>query len=398
MVVIEYGTRQLEVAIPPDRVIVHHRGPAPLQDPVEAIREGLLTPVAYPALRRALTPDDRVTVVMDAQLSGMGRLLVPILEHILSAGVAAEAITLLCAEPGQSEAWLDELPEHLEEVHVEEHDPTERKKLAYLATTRGGRRLYLNRTVVDADQVVVVTTRRYDRQLGYGGAEGALFPALSDEQTRQELGKIYQMEVPGEEAWPVREEATEAAWLLGQPFYVQLIPAVGGGVAHVVAGAMEALQEGQRMLDASWKVTLPRRADLVVVGLAGDPVRHRFADLAEAVGCGMRVVRPGGRIVVLSEANPAIDASLEPLFRAEDPQQALPRLLQASLPGMDAAITWVRGVSHARVSLLSRLPGQMVEDLFATPLDDPAQVQRLVTEGGECAFLQDGHRLLAILG
>src|SRR5690349_23463352 len=39
-------------------------------------------------------------------------------------------------------------------------------------------------TLVDADQLVVLTRRGYDPVLGYGGAEAALYPALSDEETR----------------------------------------------------------------------------------------------------------------------------------------------------------------------------------------------------------------------
>ena len=42
----------------------------------------------------------------------------------------------------------------------------------------GGRRLYLNRTLVDADFVVVLSGRDYDPLTGYAGAEAAIFPAL----------------------------------------------------------------------------------------------------------------------------------------------------------------------------------------------------------------------------
>ena len=37
------------------------------------------------------------------------------------------------------------------------HDPADRKKLSYLATTRQGRRIYLNRSAVDADQLIVLS-------------------------------------------------------------------------------------------------------------------------------------------------------------------------------------------------------------------------------------------------
>ena len=114
------------------------------------------------------------------------RFLVPILEHVQQAGISCQAITLLCLPPSTGQPWLEELPDAFQDVHLEVHDPGDRRGLAYLATTRKGRRIYLNRTAVDADQLVLLTRRSYDCRLGYAGGEGALFPALSDAAAREE--------------------------------------------------------------------------------------------------------------------------------------------------------------------------------------------------------------------
>ena len=75
--------------------------------------------------------------------------------------------------------------------------PADRRGLSYLATTRRGRRIYLNRTAVDADQLVLLTRRSYDCRMGYAGGEGALFPALSDEAARQEAARQALLRCPG---------------------------------------------------------------------------------------------------------------------------------------------------------------------------------------------------------
>src|SRR5947209_20419660 len=118
-------------------------------------------------------------------------------------------------------------PESFQQAHIEVHDPTDRRRLAYLATTRHGRRLYINRTAVDADQLVVLARRGYDPLLGYWGGEGILYPALADEATRQEMCGRLSLAVPGETPWPVRQEAVEAAWLLGAPFLVHVVEGAG---------------------------------------------------------------------------------------------------------------------------------------------------------------------------
>src|SRR5581483_4174319 len=97
------------------------------------------------------------------------KLLLPLLEHVVSAGVPADSITLLCATPSTGQPWLDELPEAFEEVRCEVHDPQDRRKLSFVTTPRNGRPLFFNRSAVDAAQLIVLSGRRYDPLLGQGG-------------------------------------------------------------------------------------------------------------------------------------------------------------------------------------------------------------------------------------
>jgi nickel-dependent lactate racemase len=392
---IPQGLHRLDVEVSADRLVGRFTGPAPVADPAAAVRAALQTPFQYPSLRRALTPEDHIAVLVDESLPDLPALLVAILDHVLEAGVAAEAISVLCP-PGATQNWIDELPERLEDVHVEDHDPKDRRRLSYLATTVAGRRLYLNRTAVDADQLIVLTQRRYDPCLGYGGAEGDLFPALGDEATRNEFAARVDTDVPGAEPWPARREAIEVTWLLGQPFFVQLIAAAGDGIAHVVAGAVDACREGERLLDASWKVSMPRRADLVLASLSGDPRRHTFADLASAALCAARVVAPGGRVALLADAAPVLGPGSEVLLAADEPRLALAALHKAALPGSAAAVLWAHAAGEARLSVLGGWPGATVEELFATPLADASQVQRLISAANSCLVLEDAHRMMAV--
>jgi nickel-dependent lactate racemase len=395
---IEFGRERLELEAPEgDRVSVH--GPAsapPLPDPPAAIRDALESPLGFPALRRALTPDDHVVVVLDEHLPRLAELLTPVLEHVRQAGVAPEAVTVLSPPPASTQGWLDDLPDAFQDVHVEVHDPGNRRQLSYLATTRQGRRLYLNRTAVDADQLIVLSGRGYDPLLGYSGAEGTLYPALSDEATRQELYDQLSLAVPGSAPWPVRREAEEVAWLLGAPFFVQVIEGAGEAVAHVLAGLADTSGEGQRRLDAHWRGIVARRAETVVAGVSGDPARHGFADLAAGLAAAARVVKPNGHIVLLSQGTPTLPAAADLLRQAESPAQGLDLLRRHKPAGMTAAFQWAHAVQKARVYLLSGLPAETAEELFATPLDHAGQVQRLLDGGGSFLVLPDAHKTLAV--
>jgi nickel-dependent lactate racemase len=395
---VAFAREHLELEIADDRLVARPRSPLPLlADPSAAIRAALESPFHFPALHRALTPDDRIAVVVDEQLPNVGRLLVPVLEHIASAGVAPAAVTVVCAPSASRQEWVEDLPDDLQDVLVEVHDPTDRKRLSYVATTSSERRLYLNRTVADADQVVVLGRRYYDGLLGHAGAEGDLFPALSDEPTRTDLLRHWNFTAPDADPWPLRQQAQEAGWLLGMPFFVQIVAGAGDSAAEVIAGTSEASAEGQRRLDACWRQEVPTAADLVVASVSGDPARHTFADLAAAAACAARVVRADGRIILITRASPDVGPGSEILRGADDPHQAQRQLQREQRLELVPALQWARATAHARVSLLSELPDETVEELHAAPLPDLAGVKRWLDRGGSCLFLEDAHKALAVL-
>src|SRR5437016_1082842 len=98
-VALDYGRDRLELEVPEKKVVAVRREPVapPLADPAVAVRAALETPHDFPALRRALTPDDHVAIVVDERLPRLAQLLSPILEHLSQAHIGPEAITLLCA-------------------------------------------------------------------------------------------------------------------------------------------------------------------------------------------------------------------------------------------------------------------------------------------------------------
>src|SRR5207253_7098144 len=141
--------------------------------------------------------------VADEHLPRQEEMLSAIVEYLIQARIQPAAITILY--PSMPDSRATKLPSH-PEIRVEVHDPANRKKLSYLATTRQGRRLYLNRTAVDADQIVVLSRRGYDPLLGYSGGAGALYPALSDEATREVMCGRLSLDVPGDQPWQVWQE------------------------------------------------------------------------------------------------------------------------------------------------------------------------------------------------
>ncbi len=200
-------------------------------------------------------------------------------------------MTLLTAPlVGSQQTWVDDLPEEFQDARLEIHNLDDQLGRSRLPRhQRGGKRLYVNRTLVEADQIIVLSSRRYDVLLGIGGAAGALYPNLSDAETRAAMNERWNLAAPDAEPWPTRTEAMETAWLLGAPFFVQIIEGTGDEWTAVVAGADEASTEAERLLNLRWRRTVAQPADVVIAGVSGDPARHTFADLANAAHACKRV-------------------------------------------------------------------------------------------------------------
>jgi nickel-dependent lactate racemase len=392
------GAGQLIVDLPASRLLAIHRQPAApaITDVAGAMRDALENPLGFPALRRALTPDDQVAIVVDEHLPDLPGLLAPLLDHLAEARIPPEAITFLRSDRGGNPGLTEQLQANFPKVKVEDHDPENRKRLSYLATTKRGRRMYLNRTAIDADQLVVLSRRFYDPILGFGGAEGAVYPGLSDAEAQRASFAKLSMAVPGEKPWPIQQEAAEVAWLLGAPFFVQIIEGAGDEICNIVAGLIQTSAEGQRLLNARWRVEVDNLADVVIAQVSGDSSRHTFPDLARAAASASRVVAPEGRIVVVSGGTPDLGPGAQMLRQADTASQALHLLEEQQPADLAAAFQWASAARCANIYLLSRLPSDVVEELFATLLEQMDQIARLVGDGSYL-LLPDADKTLAVV-
>jgi nickel-dependent lactate racemase len=359
----------------------------------ELTRNALENPFGFEALRRAVTPDDRVTIVLDPTLPEVAVMLGEVIAHLGSAGIHPEAVTIL-TPPGSQQGWVDELADEFAEVKTEVHDPTDRQKLSYLATTQSERRVYLNRTLVDADFVTVLSGRRYDPLTGYAGAEASIFPALADEELRAAFAGEFTTDVPDLEPWPVRAEAEEILWLLGMPFLVQAIEGDGHTIQEVVTGLPNSSSEGIRRQDLRWKATVSEQADTAIATISGDPSKVTFLDLAKAAACAARGVRKGGRIAVLTSAAPDLGDGARLLRSMDGPTGARKLLAREKPDDWAACALWVFAAKSHSLFLASGYLDEVAEELFTTPIRTSSEVQRLIDSGGRVILIPDAHKMM----
>ncbi len=390
------GSQPWPLTVPADRAIAIRRSPftAPTASAAELVSNALEQPFNFEPLRRALTPDDRVAIVIDPRLPHLTEMLAEVIRHVGTAGVTPAAITVI-SPPGAPQTWIEEMPDEFADLTAETHDPANVQKLMYVAATKGERRVYLNRTVGEADFTIVLAGRRYDPHCGYAGAETALFPTLSNEETRAALLGEFTSSAPDGN----REgEATEVAWLLGTPFFIQVIEGEGDTVQDVVAGLFDSGAEGIRRQDARWRSTIDAEADTVIASVSGDPANITFADLAKAAATAARAVKKGGRIALLTIAAPDLGQGAELLRKFDGPTGAKKLLAREKPDDWAAAALWVYAARSASVFFASGYPDNVSEELFTTPIRTLSETQRLIDTGGTVLLIPDAHKAMVTVG
>jgi lactate racemase len=396
---VTFQDERLEFELPEDRVVATWSAPAGLEPPhaVDAVRDALETPWEFPPLRKLIVPGDRVVIALDSSIAHAAPILEVLGQTLRDAGALPDSVTVLTPAAGNAAADAATIPG----ASLVVHDPRDRSQLSYLAATKEGRRVYLNRLLTDADVVIPVGRLGYDPILGHRGPWSVLFPDLSERETIDAYRGRLPNEAEGQIGARARahlDESLEVSWLLGSQFHVGVVPGFAGPAAFV-AGRENAVRErGIAALDRYWKLEADSRAELVVVGVGGPGTKATIDDLAEGVARACALVQHGGKIVALSRAEGRIGPSLQSLIATEDPKQRA-----AALRGHEgdddflAAHRLARALAWADVFVLSGLDADVLDDLSMVALENPEQARRLVAKSGSCSFVSQAERTLALV-
>jgi hypothetical protein len=391
---VTYQDEQLELEVPDDRLVAAWEGPAGASgaETARMVAEALERPREYPPLKQSLVPGDRVVIAFDAELPHPRAVLEPICEALRGAGVDAGAIAVLV--PLRSPALpAGSLPEG---VVLETHDPEDRTHLAYLASTKEGRRIYLNRLLTDADFVLPVGRIRFDRVLGCRGPWSTIFPDLSDQETLRAFQAGTQAEGAAEPA--ALRESGEVSWLLGSQFHLGLVEGVAGPTEVVAGQEANVREQGMRALERAWSFPAESRADLVVAGIGRPGAQAGLEELADGLATAARLVRRSGKIVALTRVQGEFGPSVLRLAKLDDPRLG-PSALRGHEADADYAIarSLATTLSWADVYLLSGLDPDAVEDLGMIGLERSTEARRLVAACPSCLVVSGAERTRALV-
>ena len=403
------------------------RGPA-LDDVSAAVADALDHPLDYPPLARCVTPADRVVLALDRNVSRAAEITAATVDALIRAGVAADGIAVL-RPPADHDAGPAENPCRLiaaplrRRIELLTHDPTDRRQLAYLAANESGGAILVNRALHEADVIVSIGCMLAEGSGGYFGIHGAIYPTFSDAETierfcdptedasshcsdpthchahaatsRRHNGKGH----GGKKAsvfHPVAE-ADHVAWLLGVQFTIQVIPAAGDGVLHVLAGQSDAVRRrGEELYHAAWSWPVAAPVGLVVAAVEGAAGRQTWENFGRALETACLFVEEGGAIAVCCDLDARPGPAMQRLAAATSHVAALRQIGRRRPPDARIAGQLARALDRGKVYLLSGLEASVVEELDMIPIEKPEELARLARHYQSCVLLPNAPFVAAV--
>jgi nickel-dependent lactate racemase len=390
---VAYGAAQpMTVELGADRLRHAFVPPPPIADLPTALAAALDSPLEFPALRQAIVSGDRVVLVLDQRVPQGEQLVAGVIKVLQEQGVEAGDITIVQPADPRGQRSRDPRGGLSREVGAavqwKVHDPTLDDSTAYLASTASGERIYLAREVLDSDFVMLIGATTFDPVLGFRGTGSAVYPGLSSmEAIKKAVGQGHD-ELGPSDSRPIRQIIDEIQWLMGIQFVVQVTPAADGRAGEVFAGQAEAVfHAASAALQERWQVASKARAELVIVGIDEPASRQSWFEVGSALDVARRLVSKDGRIVVLSQLQSPLSEGLEILRDAHKPKDAIKPLRERHPVDLIPATQIAQALDWANVYLLSRLPGDAVEDLCMVPLNDKSEAERLIEGTDDCIVI-----------
>jgi nickel-dependent lactate racemase len=406
---LSYGEGTRIVAVPGGKLagLYEPRYLPPVPDLETAILSALENPTGGNNLAELASPDKTVAVLVDdltraVPTPGILEIFLPYLKRL---GFELQRITVICAVGAHRPLTDEELQRLLGRyggrLRTVNHDADDRNNLVALGTTSLGTSLKINRAFHEADVKLIICDTEYHQFCGYGGGAKSVLPGISDRASIQTCHSRF--EAPGAEPGriegnPVREEIEEAGRMAGVDLILNVVLNDRKEIVRVFAGdVFEAFAAGSRIVDEMYRVTVANRVDTVIVSTGGWPKDINLYQAQKAIESGVRIVKKGGKIVLLAECREGAGSKLFHQWMEKDLDTIIRKIREKFILGAHKAFQFARELLWADVFLYSSMDPQLVEKYYLHPLRESGQIEAIVAESKSIVILPQATATLPVL-
>lgn len=311
-----FGKSGLDVALPSgvSYRLLEARSAQPLPYPDAALASALETPIGTPALRKLAEGKKTAAIsVCDITRPAPNRVVLPhVLRNLAEAGIPREAVTVLVAtglHRPATEAEIREIvgPELRDSLNVVNHHAKHLGEHRFLGETSTGTPVHIDERFIAADLHITLGFIEPHLMLGFSGGRKLIAPGLAAAETIKVLHSPKFMRdaraVEGSIADnPLHRELLEIARMARHDFMIDVALTRDRKIAGVFAGDPErAHAAGTEFVSRTMLETIDEPVDVAITTSAGYPLDLTFYQTVKGITAAQHIVKPGGRILVISE-------------------------------------------------------------------------------------------------
>ena len=328
------GTEVVEVKDENLGEVVHPKDLPPL-DEERILSEAISVPIGAPSLQEFLKNAKDVTVIVNdaTRPTPTGKVIKAIYPLLSGLDVKFVVATGMHREPTESEyefIFGDMYPEL--KGRVFSHD-SKKSETIHLGTSKNGTPLKINRMVVDADRIVVISSVEPHYFAGYTGGRKSFLPGVAAYETIEANHKLalkieaQALKLKGN---PVHEDMEEVLVALKEKriFSIMTVLDKGHRICSASAGDIRrSFRTAAKKADDVFVIKLKRRAD-VVVAVTAFPYDIDLYQSQKALDNAKYAVRDGGIIILVSACRTGVgpDTFLNLLASANSPKDVLDKI------------------------------------------------------------------------
>ncbi|HSQ48892.1 MAG TPA: nickel-dependent lactate racemase [Candidatus Deferrimicrobiaceae bacterium] len=309
-----YGKTDVCVRVPARNLLgtIEPKEVPGVPDAKAEVERALKEPIGSKRLSEIAKPESKVAIVVDdaTRKAPSEKMLIPVLAELNAAGVKDENITVIfgcgthrAVKPEEAQELLGE--EALKRVKTVSHCCSA-QDMVYVGTTKThGTKVHINRVFAEADVKVLLGDVNFHYYAGYGGGRKSILPAVCGSDTIQNNHALLlsaNARTGNLEGNPVHIDMTEAARLAKVDFIVNIVENKKGEIVKAFAGDLEAaFLEATKLVDEMFRVTVDRRADIIVVSAGGHPADIDLYQAYKGLDNALDAVKRGGVIILVAE-------------------------------------------------------------------------------------------------
>jgi nickel-dependent lactate racemase len=331
-IALRYGTETMVLNVESENILqIIESNPVTFEKTeAEIIEDALAHPIASARLRELVHPGERVCIVIPDITRAWQKtsLYLPrLIAELQQGGVQDQDIVFICAlgthrrqTPEEHRLLLG--PELADRFTVLDHDCYDKNQLVYLGQTTYGTPVWVNKTAMDCDHIVLTGGIVYHFLAGWAGGRKYVLPGISSYETVMANHSLSLNPVRGKGPHPdVRSgnvannllhlDMLEAASFV-RPTFIFNVVIAENRIAGAVAGHyLAAHEQGRAMVDAIDGVTIREKADLVIASAGGSPKDVNLYQSIKTLINAREAAKPGGSIVILAECPEGLGGNAE---------------------------------------------------------------------------------------